>query len=149
MWNILHWLGMDQGKQGGFTLIEILITLVIAAIVLGIGIPSFTEFSRSSRLSSDFKQTLGDLVYARSEAVVRNAPIAMCPSVNQSTCSNSTDWNTGWIMFVDDGNGSGTAANRVKDGTEQLLRIGEKKAAGFTVDFQNKVQLYTKYRLKV
>jgi type IV fimbrial biogenesis protein FimT len=88
-------------KQRGFTLIELLVTISIAAILLTIGIPSFTSFMRSSRVSSATNDLAATLYLARSEAVKRGAAVTVCPDANgDSTCDASTDWNDGLVVLA-------------------------------------------------
>lgn len=104
-------------QKQGFTLIEMMITIVIAALLLTIAVPSFQQSIRNNRLTAEANNLLTALALARSEAIKRGSPVTVCASSNQSTCSNSSSWTTGWIVFVDqnadvtrDGTDCGTAA---------------------------------------
>lgn len=125
------------GKQSGFTLIELMITIGIAAILMSVGIPSFAKMISSSRLTSQFSVILGDLVYARSEAVKRHAPISLCPTSDQSSCNSSSDWDGGWLIFVDDGAGGGTSGDKEVNGSEQILRVSPELHSDIEIKFQN------------
>ena len=59
----------------GFTLVELLITITIAAIILAIAIPSFRDFIVLERLKSVNAQLITDIQYARSEALSKNTPV--------------------------------------------------------------------------
>ena len=88
-------------KQKAFTLIELLITLVILGIVLGLAMPSFTR-----QVTNNSSLTLGsDLVaaisFARQEAVKRGKRVSLCPSIDGLTCLTSADWAKGWMVFED------------------------------------------------
>lgn len=87
-------------------MIELMITVLIAAIVLAIAIPSLTAVSTEIRLNSVRQQLILDLTYARSEAVNQGGQIAICPSdsieSNLVSCSaDLKDWSKGWIVFED------------------------------------------------
>ena len=56
-------------RESGFTLMELMITLALAAVILSIGAPSFTEFRRNNRLTSVGNDFLGAVQTARSEAI--------------------------------------------------------------------------------
>lgn len=94
--------------QEGFTLLELLVTISILAILVAIGLPSLRDFIVSNRLSSNVNGFIGLVNYARSEAIVRNQDVVICPkAATATTCAAATAWNTLDIqVFVDaDGNG--------------------------------------------
>jgi type IV fimbrial biogenesis protein FimT len=91
-----------QARQGGFTLIELLIVLLLAALLLGIGIPSFSDFIRNSRLSSAANGLLADLNVARSEAVKRRRPVTLCATSTPEAATPDCDGGRGWVIFEDD-----------------------------------------------
>lgn len=100
----------------GVTLIELLVVMAIIGVLLSIGVPSYRSFSNNSRISGAINALLGDLQFTRAEANKRGSSVIACASVSFSTCSDSTRWDTGWIVFVDS-NHNGT----VDDG-EAILR---------------------------
>ena len=73
-----------KAKQAGFTLIELMFTIVVLAVLLGIGVPNFRDFVRNSRLTSAANDLLTDVNLARSEAVKRRVPVTLCKSANGS-----------------------------------------------------------------
>lgn len=84
-------------KHSGFTLIELMVTLAVAAILLTVGIPSFRDFIMNNRLSSQANEFAAAVNLARSAAISkqRNAYI---------TSKSGTNWATGWYVWVDDPN---------------------------------------------
>ncbi|MFQ5759463.1 MAG: GspH/FimT family pseudopilin [Acidiferrobacterales bacterium] len=84
----------------GFTLIELITTLVIAAILMAMAAPSFTSFIKNNRLVSQTNELLADLAFARSEGVKRAANITVCKSTDGLTCNAGADWNDGWITVT-------------------------------------------------
>jgi type II secretory pathway pseudopilin PulG len=62
----------------GLTVMELLIVMVLAAIILALGAPQFSEFQRNNRLTEAANDTLAALQLARTEAVKRQAPVALC-----------------------------------------------------------------------
>jgi type IV fimbrial biogenesis protein FimT len=85
----------------GFTLIELLMTIAIAAILMGIAIPSFRYITNANRIASELNGLLGDLQLARAEAIKEGRTITVCQSNDTATCTNSTSWQGGWIVFSD------------------------------------------------
>lgn len=90
-----------QTRPAGFTLIELMVTLSVLAILLTIGIPSLQMFIQNSRLQSQSASLMGDLNYARAEAVRLGSPVAVCASADGATCSGALTWETGWVVFND------------------------------------------------
>lgn len=109
-----------MNRQHGFTLIELMITLAIAAIVLAIGVPSFQGMMRNNRAAAQMNEFTSALNLARSEAVKRGVNVGLEP--------NTGGWAQGWTVFVDtDGNGSLTDA-------AETLRIYDRLEGNPTID---------------
>ena len=87
--------------QTGFTLLDLLVTITVLGILLGVGIPGFASIIRNNRIASHTNELVGALTYARSEAMKRGEIVTTCPSEDQDECAGSNDWSTGWIVFVD------------------------------------------------
>ena len=83
----------------GFTLIEAMIVLIIAAILLVIGIPSFRDASVGSRLRDIANDLNASVQVARSEAIKRNVPVTLCRTTDGVTCSDDDDWGQGWLIL--------------------------------------------------
>lgn len=88
-------------RYGGFTLLELMVTLAVAAILIGIAVPSFQEISLSSKLRSTANNLSAAAILARSEAIKRNQPTSLCASSTGSSCGG--DWKQGWIVLSDSG----------------------------------------------
>jgi type IV fimbrial biogenesis protein FimT len=115
-----------KAKQTGFTLVELMVTIVLVGILLGIGVPSFRDFIRNSRMTSAANDLLADLNLARSESVKRRVPVTLCKSANGSACDTSaTSSFSRWIVFVDDVDAAATNSNDgngVVNTNEQILQ---------------------------
>lgn len=95
---------MNKTTQAGFTLVELLIALAVAAILLGIGIPSFSSAIKNSQVSSDYNELVQSLYIARSEAVKTSSLVAVCPkyTIDSTECGTGLhDWKNGWLVFMD------------------------------------------------
>lgn len=100
--------------QPGFTLVELLITMTVLGVLMAIALPNLKSFIVSNRLSSNVNEFIGLINYARSEAIVRNQSVVICPKSNGGiTCASSQFWNEFEIqVFVDvNGNGQRNAAD--------------------------------------
>lgn len=95
-------------EQQGYTMLEVLMVIAIAAILVAVALPSMQDtISRNARDSIQL-DLLTSLALARSQAVTLSVTTSVCHSANQTSCSNSTgsDWNDGWLVFSDfDGDG--------------------------------------------
>ena len=85
--------------QTGFTLLELLITMAMAAILLTLAVPSFQYVTNANRIAGEVNGLLGDLQFARAEAIKEGRSITVCVSTDGATCANSTTWQSGWIVF--------------------------------------------------
>lgn len=90
---------IGASRMRGFTLIEMLMTMAIAAILLTIGIPSFRYVTNSNRIAGELNGLLGDLQFARAEAIKEGRTVTVCVSSDGANCANSTTWQSGWIVF--------------------------------------------------
>ncbi|MDB6089138.1 MAG: putative typeIV fimbrial fimT-related pilin [Gammaproteobacteria bacterium] len=116
---ILHTTNIPPALRhaAGFTLVELVTVMSIVAILMGIGVPSYRYITTSNRLSAEVNGLLGDLQFARSEAIKEGQTVSVCSSTDGTTCANSSTWNSGWIVFSDTGT-VGTV-----DGNDALLRV--------------------------
>ena len=109
--------------QAGVTLVELLIVVVLAAILMSIGVPSYKYVTNSNRMSTEINSLLGDLQYARSEAVREGQNVTVCvaqstnPASPSCAASGTATWQNGWIIFADVNN------NGTIDTNEPVLRI--------------------------
>lgn len=115
---------MGERPQCGFTLIELVVVIAIAAVLLAVGIPSMQYLIERNAVNGHVSALVADVTLARSEAIKRNAPVIMCVSSGADTssapdCAASGDWSQGWIVFVHRGGGSN---NFVPTAGDVLLR---------------------------
>lgn len=95
----------------GITLIELLMALVILAILLTVAAPALHTLILQNRMTSRANDLLTSLMYARSEATKRHAPVSVCASVNGYTCSGTGEWHAGWIVFAEGALATGDPAD--------------------------------------
>jgi len=104
----------------GFTLIELMMTMSLVAIMTSVAVPSFNGSLKKNRAVTQTNNLVLAFSLARSESVKRNIQVSVCSSTNQSTCASSTNWANGWIVFVDQNN-NGTFED---DGDSNLCELG-------------------------
>lgn len=91
-------------SDAGFTLLELLITLLIGGIVLGLGVPSMVDLVRNNRISAQANALLSSLAMARMEAIKRGVPVIACRSNTEAgnpNCGSGSGWESGWAVFAD------------------------------------------------
>lgn len=98
---------LSRGRGRGFTLIELMVTVAIAAVLLMVAAPSFVTFKRSSELASSTNSLVGAISMARGEALKRGRGVVIIPK--------DGDWKAGWLVFVDN-NG-----DQLHDATEAVI----------------------------
>lgn len=97
-----------SNSQQGFSLIELMVTLSIAAITLSLGIPSFRQATQDSYMSNKINELVADINLTRNEAIKRATTVTICSRATNTSCGGKDDaWKNGWLVFVDDdGNGA-------------------------------------------
>jgi len=86
-------------RAHGFTLIELMTSIAVAAVLLALAVPNFSGNLKTSRIQGQLRDLYSELVYARSDAISRRIPVTLCSSNDGDTCSGS--WSDGWIICVD------------------------------------------------
>jgi type IV fimbrial biogenesis protein FimT len=112
----------------GITLLELMMALMIVSIVAAIGVPSYKYVITNNRMSSEVNGLLGDLQFARAEAIKEGQTVTVCSSSNGTACSGSAIWNSGWIVFSDSNN------NQTVTGTIHRVQGAFLSSDGFTAD---------------
>lgn len=128
-------------RQSGFTVIELMVTLAVAAILLTVAVPSFEAVINSNRLSAASNELMAALQTARMEAIRSNHRTILCLSAapdNAASPSCSSGSATGWIVFRDDNsNGSPSAAELIRaTTTPQRVQMLSSSAFGSKVTFR-------------
>jgi len=116
-------------SSNGFTLVEVIVTLVVVAIIIAVGIPGLSSIMANNRAIANSNDLVTALSFSRNEAVKRGMRVSTCAKSSAAqgnlTCSeNNNDWPNGWFAFVNsDGN---TAA--------EPLRSWPAPPGDFTID---------------
>lgn len=109
----------SKGAMKGFTLMELMITLSVAAILLGLAAPSFVDILKNTRLSTQMNNLASAINFTRSEAIKRGLPATICSSNDNLSCGGT--WQDGWLIFSDaDGDSVVDAAD-----DDEVIRVGD------------------------
>src|ERR1044072_7870933 len=96
---------MSKRCQYGFNVLELMVAVAVLGILLGLGVPSFAQMIRDNRVVADTNELIVALSAARSEAVKRGLPTAVCartaPTSDVCRTGTDNDWGSGWLVFVD------------------------------------------------
>lgn len=115
-----------RSRSAGFSLIELMVTIAVAAILLATAVPAFSNLMAQNELAVASNAARGALMVARETAVMRGRPVSLCAGEPVNGCSG--DWSGGqWLVFRD-ANHSGDL-----DASETVLQHGRVPGAGQTV----------------
>lgn len=95
---------MKNRRQNGFTLYELLITVLIVGVILSLGVPNLQDFAANSRLTGTANDLHSAFQLARSEAIRAKTNVTICASASPLSADSDCDgtWNQGYIVFFDD-----------------------------------------------
>jgi type IV fimbrial biogenesis protein FimT len=130
-------------RLSGFTLVELMVTLVIGAVLITMAVPSFTTTIQNNQVTTQINDFVYTLNFARTEAIKRGTRIGVCKSPDGSNCNTSTTgWEQGWIVFID------SDSDNTRDTGETVLMISEGLSDGNTLtgDPGSNVKNYVSYR---
>lgn len=111
--------------MGGFTLVELLVTIAIAAILMAVAAPAMTSFLAEQAAAGNADELAATFRFARSEAIKRSASITVCASSDGQACGQ--DWKAGWIVTT------GSTVLRVQNGLAAMSSLtADVDTAAFT-----------------
>lgn len=117
----------------GVTLLELMVVLVVAGILMAVATSSYKSITLSSRVSGEINGLLGDMQYARSEAINQGQNVVICVSTDGLTCAaNNVNWNQGWIVAVAGGNAALVLRRQVAFSTNSAGGTGDILSDGIT-----------------
>lgn len=116
----------------GFTLVELLVVLAVAAILLTMAVPGYAFLANASRLAAATNDLMTAVQLARSEAIKRGVRVTVCKSGGSAVaCDAGADWQSGWLVFVDAG------AQGVVDAGDAVLWVRASSEPQIEIDTTN------------
>lgn len=89
------------GHASGFSLVEQMVTLTLAAILMAAAIPTLANLATRSAVQVTADKLFTAARTARSIAIMHNTHVLLCPSADEHHCSGSSHWQQGWIVAMD------------------------------------------------
>ena len=133
----------NHRQNHGFTLIELMLTITVAAVLLGIAAPSFSNMIASWRLTSQTNEIIAAIHLARSEAIKLNRSVTFCrtsDSADTACAAASADW-AHWIVatasgVARQGSPENTGSIRITStATNDTLQFGPNGLPASSADF--------------
>jgi len=94
---------MSVEKQTGFTLLELMITVAVLAILSALAYPNMRNFMRHNQVVSQSNSLQSNLMYARGVAASTRSYVSICPlsTAGSTTCSTTTGaYDLGWLVYT-------------------------------------------------
>ena len=131
----------SRERRSGFTFVELLVTLVIVGVLIGVGVPALSAMTRDARLTAFTNELHAAISLARSEAIRRGQRVTLCVSRDGLQCSSdaTTGWESGWVMFPD------RNGDIVRGADEQLIRSRGAADAGLSARGNGTLARYITY----
>ncbi len=124
----------QAATQAGFTLYELMITLIIVGVVLSYGMANLSDFTKNGRMTATANDLHAAFHMARSESARAKSNITVCASAAPMAAAADCDgtWDQGYIVFID------TNGDLLRAGaTESILRRHDVLESGVTLKIAN------------
>lgn len=110
----------EPATNSGFTLIELMLALAVAAVLVSVAMPSLHDLLQRQRITAAANELVASVNLARQNAVFQREITLMCPSNDGAGCSGNNRWDGGWVVFRD------PDRNRRPDRPDDILRVGNR-----------------------
>jgi type IV fimbrial biogenesis protein FimT len=120
---------ISKSIEAGFTVIELMITVVVVGILIALAAPSLREFVLQQQARASISEFHRGVATARAEAIRRNRRVTLSA---RAPCTGA-NFNNGWQVYVDEG----TAPNQCRDGAETLIVESSELSSDLTVAWAN------------
>lgn len=131
----------DQSRRGrplprgsrGVTLVELMVTLAVLAVLVSAAAPSFVNMIRNNQRTALLNQLLADIQLARSAAIKSGQPHVICPAGAGGATQCGDDWTQGWVVFRDNPRGNTRFQLGPDDGPDATVSVTDPAPDRFTV----------------
>lgn len=120
-------MSITKTKSRGLTLIELLMTIAVLATLIAAAAPAFGNLLGSTRAQASRSVLTTALDTARIFAISKGVHVVVCPSADHRYCGHTTEWQHGWLVFIDaDDDG-------IRDDDEELLAVAQAQSEGVAI----------------
>ena len=117
----------DAKRSTGFTLVEMMMTLAIVAVLGAVALPGFGNLLGRLRQQAAVDDLQTALNQARIAAVSRGRHVVVCPTLDGVDCTHTTEWHHGWLLFAD------LDHDRLRSDGEPVIIAGQAQPAGIGI----------------
>jgi type IV fimbrial biogenesis protein FimT len=97
---------MEPRHASGFTLVELVITVSVLALLASFALPGFTAIMQNNAMTASANELITAFTLARSEALKRESPVTICwtdsANADAPDCGDGNGWHSGWLIFADE-----------------------------------------------
>jgi type IV fimbrial biogenesis protein FimT len=115
-------------RHKGFTVVELLITIVVVSILLATGVPSILQMVKNNRVTMQANKLVTSVQLGRNEAVKRGTRTTVCAAnTTLDDCAGSSNWANGWIVFsnLDNDSTADTGTGACLETEDCIMRTSE------------------------
>ena len=88
-----------RARDYGYSLLELMMTIAVAAVILTLGLPSFSSLKARNVQRVELDALFHAVHLARKGSIMRKQVVSLCPTVDGSTCNPGRDWSGGFLVF--------------------------------------------------
>ena len=128
--------------QGGFTLAELMVTVAITAVLVGLAMPDFLRATRGIQLSQQAKEMENAIKFTRAKAMQLGQVVVMCranAALDKCQTTGSPEWQGGWLIHNNLPDANGDLNTQSDSANETLFAIKQPMNAGILVVAPNNV----------
>ena len=127
----------ESKKHSGFTLVELMVTVAILAIVTAVALPNFGDFIRKTKVDNEISELHRLLLTARNTAINTDQNVTICAIGTGSKCTGGSGWKNDIVVFID------ANSNSTLDAGEEVIRRKEAADSNDRMEFTSASIIYT------